>query len=363
MDELKRRGWTQDDLAKILGKPQSRINELVHGKLAISAELATALGAAFGTTAEYWMHADAAARLAQTASTAEQVRRRARLYELAPVKEMQKRGWIGPAEAADDLERDLLRFYRIASPDEEPSIHGAMRKTAPAVAATPAQKAWAFRVRQVAAAIPAASVAKYSRSKIDACRQALRKLASYSAGLSKVPGVLLGYGIRFVVVEGLPGAKMDGFATWLDPDSPVIGVTLRYDRFDSFWHTLGHELTHIKYEDVAPIDGELDDVDEMLKVKPPMERRADQESCETFVPADELDSFIRRVGPLYSTEKINQFANRIKMHPSIIIGQLKHRGEIGPKAHNKNTVPVRDALLSAAVTDGWGKSIDPGVIP
>jgi HTH-type transcriptional regulator / antitoxin HigA len=38
--ELKRRGWTQDDLAKIVGKPTPRINELIQGKLSITPELA-----------------------------------------------------------------------------------------------------------------------------------------------------------------------------------------------------------------------------------------------------------------------------------------------------------------------------------
>src|SRR5438067_1287904 len=129
-------------------------------------------------------------------------------------------------------------------------------------------------------------------------------------------------------------------------------MSLRYDRFDSFWHTLAHEVIHIKYEDVAPVDAEMDDAgDELLRVKPPMEQRADKEACETFVPPGELDSFIRRVGPLYSLEKINQFANRIKMHPTIIIGQLKHRHEIGPEKFNQVNVPIRETVVKAAIVD------------
>ena len=54
------------------------------------------------------------------------------------------------------------------------------------------------------------------------------KLAAYSGEVRKVPSLLLSYGIRFVAVEGLSGAKMDGFATWLDDHSPVIGMSLRY---------------------------------------------------------------------------------------------------------------------------------------
>ncbi len=361
--ELKRRNWTQDDLAKIIGKPTPRVNELIQGKLSISAELATALGAAFGTTAAFWLQVETARLLAQAASAAEPVRKRARLYELAPVKEMQKRGWIKSAESPEELEREVLRYYRIANLDEEPLIHGAMRKTAPSIAATPAQRVWAFRVRHVAATIPSASLSKYDESRLDACRADLRKLASYSTGVSKAPRLLATYGIRFVVIEGLAGAKLDGFATWLDDESPVIGMSMRYDRLDWFWFTLGHELSHICHRDIAPVDGDVSGSEDLLEVKSPMERRADAESAAMFIPPDELKSFALRAGPLFPIEKINQFANRIKIHPTIIIGQLKNNGAMGYSAHSKSNAPVREAVVKAAITDGWGKTIHAEMAP
>jgi HTH-type transcriptional regulator/antitoxin HigA len=356
--ELKRRDWTQEDLAKIIGKPTPRVNELIQGKLAVSPEIAAALGAAFGSDATVWIQAEAAYRLFQVKTDTGEVERRARLFSLAPVKDLERRGWIRPGGDISIVEQDVLRLFDISSLDEEPSIHGAMRKTPALVPATPAQKAWAARVRQLARAVPAASIGKYDEAKLEACRRDLRKLAAYSAEVRKVPGLLMRYGIRFVAVEGLPGAKMDGFATWLDNDSPVIGMSLRYDRLDSFWFTLGHELAHIGHRDVAPIDADVSGHDELpLNVKPPMERRADAESAAMFVPPDELESFIVRVGPLYSTERINQFAIRIKMHPNIIIGQLKHRGQIRRSAHNRGVPAVREAVVKAAVTDGWGKVV------
>ena len=140
-------------------------------------------------------------------------------------------------------------------------------------------------------------------------------------------------------------------------------MSLRYNRFDSFWFTIGHEWSHIKHRDIAPIDCDtIDDGEPSIEAKSPIERRADVESANLFVPEEELASLIRRVGPFYSTDKINQFANRIKMHPSIIIGQLKNRGEIGPTAHNKSPVPVREAIIKVAITDGWNRSINPGAI-
>jgi HTH-type transcriptional regulator/antitoxin HigA len=359
--ELKRRGWTQYDLADVLNRPQSRINELMQGKVALSPEMASALSAALGNSAEEWMLADAKFRLAQVDHEIEEVQKRSDLYQFAPVKEMQKRCWIDATDSPSSLENALLKFFQIATINDEPAIHGALRKTAPSMPMTPSQRAWAFRVRHVASAIPKASVGKYDDSKMDACLKEIRKLASYSAGVAKAPALLMRYGIRFVAVEGLSGAKVDGFATWLDEDSPVIGMSLRFDRIDNFWFTLGHEISHIKHRDIVPVDGDVADLEEIpLAVKSPIERRADQESASTFISTEDLQSFARRVGPFFSSDKINQFANLVKMHPCVIIGQLKHIGAIGPKSHTKNTVPIREAVISSAITDGWGKRIDIG---
>ena len=64
------------------------------------------------------------------------------------------------------------------------------------------------------------------------------------------------YGIRFIVVEPLPGIKVDGVALWLDNESPVIGVSVRFDRIDAFWFTLMHEFSHIYHGDALSFDYE-----------------------------------------------------------------------------------------------------------
>jgi HTH-type transcriptional regulator/antitoxin HigA len=372
-EELKQRGWSQLDLAQILGKPVTHINQIILGNRGVTPDFAVALGLAFDTDPHLWLQRESQYRLFLKSQEAgyslhtnpenEGIKKRKRLYELAPVKEMQKRGWIAADADSGAIESSVLRFFNIRSLDDEPQIHGGMRKSAANLAATPSQRAWAFRVRQLAIAIPSASVGRFDESKIGECESELRKLAAYSAEIRKVPALLLAHGVRLVIVEGLSGAKMDGFATRLDDDSPVIGLSLRYDRLDSIWFTIGHEWSHIKHRDLSPIDSDIGaDREPTLEAKSPMEQRADAESSSLFIPPEELDSFIRRVGPLYSKEKINQFANRIKMHPSIIIGQLKHRREIAPSAYNKSPIPIREAIIKHAITDGWGRSINSGAI-
>src|SRR5947209_15779829 len=101
--ELERRAWGQAELAKIVGRPLPTINEIIQGKRAILPEMAVALGAAFGTGALLWLQRESAYRLSLVDQSDPETRARARLFGLAPVKDMERRGWIGPTRQAREL--------------------------------------------------------------------------------------------------------------------------------------------------------------------------------------------------------------------------------------------------------------------
>ena len=55
-EELEARGWSQTDLAEIMGRPVPTINMIVNGNKRVTPETARELGEAFGTSAEMWMN-------------------------------------------------------------------------------------------------------------------------------------------------------------------------------------------------------------------------------------------------------------------------------------------------------------------
>ena len=59
-------GVTQTELAKHLGVPIQRINELVRGKRGVTPETAWLLSKAFATTPEFWMNLQVAYDLTST---------------------------------------------------------------------------------------------------------------------------------------------------------------------------------------------------------------------------------------------------------------------------------------------------------
>lgn len=58
--ELEERGWTQAELADIMGRPVQLINEIIAAKRGITPETAKGLGAAFGNGAQTWLNLEAA---------------------------------------------------------------------------------------------------------------------------------------------------------------------------------------------------------------------------------------------------------------------------------------------------------------
>lgn len=62
-DELESRGWTQGDLARILGRPLQAVNEIINGRKRITAETAKAIGLAFGSGPEIWLNLEMAYQL------------------------------------------------------------------------------------------------------------------------------------------------------------------------------------------------------------------------------------------------------------------------------------------------------------
>ena len=191
-EELVARGWTQVELAKIMGRPLQAVNEILQAKKSVTTETATALGAAFGNGADVWMKRETDYRLGQTQVDTTDISRRAKIFALAPITEIQKRGWIRQGTDVAELEQDVLRFLEISDLDQEPLALGPMRKSDASSALSPSQRAWCFRVRQLAKIVPAAP---YDESRLPQCDKAIRKLAAFPKEASKLAEVFASFGI------------------------------------------------------------------------------------------------------------------------------------------------------------------------
>ncbi|MDC8770941.1 HigA family addiction module antitoxin [Roseateles albus] len=351
-EELEARDWSQKELADILDRPPRLISELIAGKRAITPETAKGLAEAFGTSPDYWMNLESQYQLSKVKVSNDNVSRKARLYGKFPVREMLRRGWVRASENIDVVEQRFCEFFGVSSMDAEPELCHNAKKTHAMAQVTPLQLAWLFRVRAMATqqVLPA-----YSKAKLLDALDRLKSLILAPEEVRNVPRILAEAGVRVVFVEPMAGSKMDGACFWLDGDKPVIGMTLRFDRIDNFWFVLRHELEHVLQEDgraenQAVIDMDVGDAKEEL---PECERKANAAGADFCVPALEFENFIARVQPYFSEEKVLRFAQRINVHPGLVVGQLQRR--LGRHDFlRKHQVKVRAFVLPAADVDGWG---------
>lgn len=351
-EELEARGWTQEELAQIMGTDAALVSQIVNGKRTITAKTADMLAAAFETSAELWMNLQTAYKLA----TAKKPRKhdvtlRARLFAKAPVREMIKRGWIADTGAAEDLAKHVTTFFEVKSIDDEFVFDHAAKKSGSYAETTPAQLAWLFRARQLARMV---QVRRGRANMPESLISELQRLTSDEAEVRHVPRVLADFGVRFVVVEPIARCKIDGATFWLDASSPVIAMSLRHDRIDNFWFTLMHECAHIMQHDKLSVDVDVDTVD--ASELPEEERRANEFAAGALVPREEMRDFQMRVAPLYSRMKVLGFAARIQVHPGIVAGQIRN-AEQNYRIFHDMLAKIRHIIAPSALTDGWGMSV------
>lgn len=338
-EELEARGWSQGDLATVLGRPVQAVNEIIAGKKAITPETAVALSGALGTSAEYWLNLEASYRLdllqQRGMSGVSEVERRARLFSKVPLKELVRLGWLrADLGDLDQAEAAVCQFLEIDRIEEEPRLPFAARKAERGVPHSPAQVAWMCQVRRLASA---QKVDKYRRDELAAAIEWLARCSATEEETRRVPGLLARVGVRFVVAPPLAGTRIDGATAWLD-GGPVVAISFRYDRVDWFWFTLMHELSHVLSGDGAEgamIDEAMVGTDADADSLSAVERRADRQATGWLVSEEKLKAFIRRTRPRFGQSAIVEFAVSLGIHPAIIVGQLQKRGEI-PYTHHRN---------------------------
>lgn len=282
---------------------------------------------------------------------------RARLIGGLPITAMIKRGWLH-ANSVKDLpavESSLTRFFGVNRLEDIEFLPHAAKRTDVSIDASPAQLAWLYRVKTLASEM---LVGKYSEASVKTAISKIKNLIHSAEELRKVPRILAESGIRFVIVEALPSSKIDGVCFWLDDTSPVIGMSLRFDRIDNFVFVLRHELEHVLRRDgleTAMLDvdvtsGEGTQVSRELQEQ---EARANLAASEFCVPKKMMDAFVARKAPVFAIRDIVGFSRMVKVHTGIVAGQLQFRTK---KYHlgRQYLVPVRSIVTPNSVTDGWG---------
>lgn len=348
-------GWTKRTASAMLGISESTLNKVAGDKQPVTAEIAILLEDVFGVSAEEFLALQQAFDLARAryASPPNPARAaRGKLLSELPINEMIDRHWLVVENAKDvgSIDKALGRFFGKSNIELISDLPHAAKKTDQSAPPTMTQLAWLYRVRAIASQLLVAR-----RFSHDSEKQLLAKLKPLLAApeeARKVPRILTEFGIRFLVVECLKGAKIDGVCLWLDDESPVIAMTARYDRMDNFWFVLRHELEHVfrGHGKKSPVvDSEIESGDQLDED----EIAANFAASEFCAPSARIDSFIARKAPLFPERDFLGLANILGVHPCLVAGQIRFRTKRFD-LFSRHMVKVRSAVLPSAIVDGWG---------
>jgi len=157
----------------------------------------------------------------------------------------------------------------------------------------------------------------------DLSEEDLRSIAKLSMEVDEVNqlGPLLAqkYGIVLILEEAFAAMKTDGCAFKLTNGTPVVALSLRYNRYDNFWFTLMHELAHVALHYDHLGIAIVDDLDEELHTE--IEVEANRMASDSLVPRNVWRKLVLHQ---YSRDHLMQFANEAEVHPAIAAGMIRN---------------------------------------
>jgi HTH-type transcriptional regulator / antitoxin HigA len=325
-DLLEERDWTQVQFAERLGYTTKHISLLINGKAPINEETALKLERVLGSTAGFWLNREAQYRVA-LARKEEENRLKGWISWLdqLPVKELMSQGAIPKcsltAKNKPGVVKNLLHFFGVVSPDEWRSYYAGMeisfRRTRKEQSDIGAISAW-LRLGEIEA--EKLDCPKYSKPKFEKAVRSIRALTVLPPEEFEptIQQLCRECGVVLVLVPSIPKAHVSGAARWLNPHKALIQLSLYGKTNDCFWFNFFHEAAHILLHDKENIF--LDEWNSGESLESEQEREADQWARTFLIPP----KYERELTQLKSKTDVADFADRINIHPAIVIGRLQH---------------------------------------
>lgn len=346
LDIIEERDWTQSELAQRLGYTTKHVNQLIKGKVPLTEDAAIRLERVVGSTVGFWLAREAkyrehCARL----QAAERFAGWADWLESIPVKELMNAGAIQKqridAKSKPYLVEACLRFFGVASPEEWQTHYGQMqgsfRRSREEQSDVGAISAWLRMGEQEA---EKQDGPKYDRSKFEVTLNQVRKLTTLPPEEfePQLRTLFKTAGVAFILVPAIPKAHVSGVARWLNPHRPLIQLSLYGKTNDKFWFTLFHEAAHILLHAQEKKSVYLDDPNKAGNDSP-QEKEANDWACKFLIP----EKFDSTLSELKTKGAVQAFAEKIGIHPGIVVGRLQHDGLIEPSWMNDQKVSFRFA--------------------
>ena len=340
LDFAEERGWTQAELAQRLGYSEKHISQLINGKVPLTVDAAQRLERVLGSTMDFWLSLESnyQKHMARLEAEERHVGWVPWLEEL-PLKELMACGAIGKQRLDSKhkpcVVESCLRFFGVASPDEWRTHYGGMqmsfRRSRAEQSDVGAISAWLRLGEQQAEKLDGP---KYDKTRFEKTLCTIRSLTCEPPEVFelKMRELLHEAGVLLVLVPAIPRAHVSGVARWLSPTRPLIQLSLLGKTNDKFLFSFFHEAAHILLHANSKEEKKsifLDDPN-AAHTDDPREHEANEWSGNCLIPSQ----YAQALALLRTKAAVTSFAQRIRVHPGIVVGRLQHDGLIEPSWMN-----------------------------
>jgi HTH-type transcriptional regulator / antitoxin HigA len=325
LEKLEEMGMGPKEFALRTGKPEKTITAILKGDSSITPDMAVQFENVTKIPAHFWMnhqrgYDEYIARTKRQAVIEESVA----WAQLFPLKEMIKKEWLPQVATIQEKTMAMLAFFGFSNHSAwedyyfKQQLKVAFRISLANTNEPYAISAWLRKGELQAAELEAN---EYSEKNFkDALPELKTVMATHPEDFyNQLQGICLEAGVKVVHTPALPKAPICGSTRWLN-DTPLIQLTGRYKRNDSFWFTFFHEAGHILLHGKKDIFLEKVEYSDKDKEK---EAEADEFAIKWTLTEEEEAEILENV-PL-DEDAIRNFAKQFNTHPAIIIGRLQHK--------------------------------------
>lgn len=313
---MQEQGLKQADLVPYFGT-RSRVSEVLARKRPLTVNMIRALSSGLGISAETLVGTETPEKPQIENSSVD--------WGGFPIKEMVARGWLQKIsnktiKSTEELVQGFISNAGIAFGST------AFRRTLGGDAYSPATKyalyAWLARVIQKSRE-KKSTLGPFNRDQLSATfMRELAQLSWFEHGPILAIEFLEKHGIAVVIEPHLRGTLLDGAAMQDEDGTPIIGLTMRFDRVDNFWFTLLHEVAHV-WKHVNNSETFLDNLDASSEDRREVE--ANRITKEALIPRIAWKRSEAYLNP--SNLSIDQLSRELKIHPAIVAGRIRKERE------------------------------------
>jgi len=321
-------------------KPEKTITAILNGESSITPDMAVQFENVLKIPAHFWIN-----RQRSYDEYLARVRREKVIAEAIPwsknfpINNMIKKGWLPHVNSPNEKAASLLSFFSFSTHKAwEDYYFNRELKVAFRISLAHNKDSYSISAWLRNGEIQAAQINSkdYSEKDFRNSLLAVKKIMTEhpSNFFLKLKEICLGAGVKVVYTPCLPGSPISGATRWIN-DNPLIQLSGRFKRNDSFWFTFFHEAGHILLhgkKDIFLEDVKYKDYDDRK------EKEADDFAVKWTLNLEQEKEILNNIR--LTPDDVIMFAKKFGTHPGIIIGRLHHLNRVAPSRGREFIIPI-----------------------